>query len=177
MKKFKKVMAMGLATMAAVSAMSVSAFAEDIPMHSEVNTTLATPENPVTYIDETTGAKVTIYDPTIEVVFTDISMCSVPVLSGNIFVPMGSLTSKGEPTETFIAPSSGTAEFTLYDLPNEYNVSLNMITNAGNSTLAVTENCSPKIGVKFKNITKDKEYFFRLSSWVDDGEASYEVEM
>ena len=88
----KNIAMMGLAAVMAVSDLSVSVFAEDIPMHSEVNTTLATPENPVTYIDETTGATVTIYDPDIEVVFPDIMTYSGTVLSGSLFVPMGSLT-------------------------------------------------------------------------------------
>ena len=40
---------MGLAAIMAVSAMSISAFAANIPMRSEVDTKAASADNPVTY--------------------------------------------------------------------------------------------------------------------------------
>ena len=43
---------MGLAAIMAVSAMSISAFAANIPMRSEVDTKAASADNPVTYRTE-----------------------------------------------------------------------------------------------------------------------------
>ena len=96
MKKFKKVIALGLAAMAAVSAMSVSAMAAGkeslsdmrLPTISEVDTSQASPENPVTYVDENTGTVVTIYDPDITVESPEIMPCNTNsvVVDGRIYV-------------------------------------------------------------------------------------------
>lgn len=46
--KLRKIITMGLAAIMAVSAMSISAFAANIPMRSEVDTKAASADNPVT---------------------------------------------------------------------------------------------------------------------------------
>lgn len=50
--KLRKIITMGLAAIMAVSAMSISAFAANIPMRSEVDTKAASADNPVTYRTE-----------------------------------------------------------------------------------------------------------------------------
>ena len=51
--KLRKIITMGLAAIMAVSAMSISAFAANIPMRSEVDTKAASADNPVPIVPKT----------------------------------------------------------------------------------------------------------------------------
>ena len=187
MKKFKKVMVMGLATMAAVSAMSMTAFAADncitsatyLPTISEVNTSQASFETPVRYIDEKTGTIVTIYDPDITVEFPEIMPYSsnAVVVDGRIYVKKGSTESVGGATDSFKAAKNGTVYFTLSDFQySEYNVSLNK-EGVTDSPLVVLENKATDVPVALKGVKNGVSYEFRVSSWLGAGGATYEATM
>jgi hypothetical protein len=184
--KLRKIITMGLATVMAVSAMSISAFAanvtswdEQIPTLSEVDTSLASRENPVKYIDEKTGTIVTIYDPDISVEFPEIMPYSTNsvVVDGRIYVKKGSTTSVGGATDSFEAPKTGTVYFTLSDFQyDEYNVSLNK-EGVTDSPLVVLENKATDVPVALKGAKSGVRYEFRVSSWLGAGSATYEATM
>lgn len=187
MKNFKKAMAMGLATMAAVSAMSMSAFAADdcmtsntyLPTISEVDTSQASFETPVRYIDEKTGTIVTIYDPDITVEFPEIMPYSsnAVVVDGRIYVKKGSTENVGGATDSFEATKNGTVYFTLSDFQySEYNVSLNK-KGVTDSPLVVLENKAIDVPVALKGVKNGVSYEFRVSSWLGAGGATYEATM
>lgn len=187
MKKFKKVLALGCATVMAMSVMSISAFAEiesteryfGIPTLSEVDTSLATANNPVKYIDEKTGTIVTIYDPNITVEFPEIMPATLNsvVVEGRIYVKKASETNVGGATKSFTSTENGTVYFTLSDFNfPEYNVSLNE-TGTTDSPLVVLENKSIDVPVALKGVENGVSYQFRVSSWLGDGNATYEATM
>lgn len=187
MKKFKKIIAMGCAAVMAVSIMGVSAFAEtkstekysEIPTLSEVNTSLATADNPVRYIDEKTGTIVTIYNPNITVEFPEVMPAALNsvVAEGRIYVKKASETNVGGATKSFNATKNGTVYFTLSDFNfSEYNVSLNE-TGTTDSPLVVLENKSIDVPVALKGVENGVSYQFRVSSWLGSGNASYEATM
>lgn len=184
--KLRKIITMGLAAVMAVSAMSISAFAanvtswnEQIPTLSEVDTSLASRENPVKYIDEKTGTIVTIYDPDIRVEFPEIMPYSTNsvVVDGRIYVKNGSMTSVGGATDSFEASKTGTIYFTLSDFQyDEYNVSLNK-EGVTDSPLIVLENKATDVSVALKGVKSSVHYEFRVSSWLGAGNATYKITM
>ncbi len=187
MKKFKKNIALGLAAMVAVSVMSMTAFAADncmtsvtyLPAISEVDTSQASLETPVRYIDEKTGTIVTIYDSNITVEFPETmpySSNSV-VIDGRIYVKKADAERVGGATDSFKATKNGTVYFTLSDFQySEYNVSLNK-EGVTNSPLVVLENKPADVPVALKGVKNDIRYEFRVSSWLGAGGAAYEATM
>ena len=187
MKKFKKIISLGLATMAAVSAMSISAFATNncmtsvtyLPTISEVDTSKASLETPVRYIDEKTGTIVTIYDPDITVEFPETmsNSSNSVVVDGRIYVKKGSTENVGGATDSFKATKNGTVYFTLSDFQySEYNVSLNR-EGVTDSPLVVLENKATDVPVALKGVKSGFSYEFRVSSWLGAGGATYEATM
>ena len=86
--KLRKIITMGLAAIMAVSAMSISAFAANIPMRSEVDTKAASADNPVTHRTED-GIKITIYDPNISLDFAEKEEPEIALAnaSGRVYIP------------------------------------------------------------------------------------------
>lgn len=181
MKNFKKVIALGLATTAVVSAMSMTALAnyddtayESLPTLSEVDTSKASRENPVTYVDEKTGTIVTICDPSITVSFPE----AVPydrevVVEGVIHVKKASSTTVGPATDSFIAPKDGTTYFRLSGFKyNTYNVTLNR-EGVTDSPLVILQNKPTNVDVALTGVKEGKSYEFRVSSWEGDAPANY----
>ena len=93
--KLRKIITMGLAAIMAVSAMSISAFAANIPMRSEVDTKAASADNPVTYRTED-GIKITIYDPNISLDFAEKEEPEIALAnaSGRVYIPNKELMDK-----------------------------------------------------------------------------------
>ena len=105
--KLRKIITMGLAAIMAVSAMSISAFAANIPMRSEVDTKAASADNPVTYRTED-GIKITIYDPNISLDFAEKEEPELDIWAGKHYGPCDSFVS-----EHFTQPPKQYTEDTL----------------------------------------------------------------
>lgn len=185
MKNLKKIIALGLATTAAVSAMSMTALADyddavskSLPTISEVDISKASFETPVKYIDEKTGTIVTIYDPSITVEFPDaIPNSNSVVVDGRIYVKKASTENFGSATDSFEATNDGTVYFTLSDFYySKYNVSLNKEGVSG-SPLVVLENKDTDVPVALKGAKNGVSYEFRVSSYLGAGNATYEATM
>lgn len=188
MKKFKKIIALGLATTAAVSAMSMTALADykdvayaSLPTLSEVDTSKASHETPVKYIDEKTGATVTIYDPNITVDFkpfdlndlNDLENQKNLVLDGRIYVRYASDKFFGGVTDSFQAPYGGKVNFTLPTFyHSKFNVSLNKEGVTG-SPLVVVQNQPVSTSTVLAGLEEGCSYEFRVSSYIGDGNATY----
>ena len=181
MKNFKKILALGLATTAVVSAMSITALAyyddvayASLPTISEVDTSKASRETPVTYIDEATGAIVTIYDPNITVEFASVSSSVGSVVPyGFIYVPYASSYRFGGTTKPFKASYDGKVNFSLTTFThNKFNFSLNEEGVTG-SPLAVVKNCPINTPAVLNGLKEGTSYEFRVSSYEGDGNATY----
>ncbi len=185
MKNFKKIIALGLATTAAVSAMSMTALAgyddtayTSLPTLSDVDTSNASYETPVTYVDEETGAVVTIYDPNITVDFRpfdlyDLQSQRTVLAEGFLYVPYASNSSYGAATESFEAPYEGPVQFALTTFNhNKFNVSLNKEGVTG-SALAVIKNQPVGTAAILTGVKEGGSYEFRVSSYEGDGNATY----
>lgn len=188
MKNFKKIIALGLATTAVVSAMSMTALADykdvayaSLPTLSEVDTSKASRETPIKYIDEKTGATVTIYDPNITVNFkpfdlndlNDLENQKNIVLDGRLYVNYASNKYFGGVTDSFQAPYNGKINFTLpVFTQNKFNVSLNKEGVIG-SPLAVVLNQPINTYVVLTGLDAGCRYEFRLSSYEGAGNSAY----
>ena len=185
MKNFKKVIALGLATTAVVSAMSMTALAnyddtayESLPTLSEVDTSKASRETPVKYVDEKTGTIVTIYDPNITVEFPSVAPNSNnTVLEGRIYVRKASSERFGTLTESFEATQSGKVNFTLTDFNYpKYNVSLNHA-DLPDDPMVVLENKDIDVPVSLRGVESGSSYCFRVSSYMGAGSAEFDATM
>ena len=109
--KLRKIITMGLAAIMAVSAMSISAFAANIPMRSEVDTKAASADNPVTYRTED-GIKITIYDPNISLDFAEKEEPEIALAnaSGRVYIP-NIQTGVGNKTNSFSADGNSNVKF------------------------------------------------------------------
>lgn len=185
MKNLKKFIALGLATTAVVSAMSMTALADyknvayaSLPTLSEVDTSKASRENPVKYIDEKTGATVTIYDPNITVNFipfnlNDLQNQKTVLAEGFIYVPYANNSGFGGVTKSFESAYNGKVNFTLpASTQNKFNVSLNKEGVTG-SPLAVVLNQPVNTSVVLTGLEEGSSYEFRVSSYLGDGNAAY----
>ena len=189
MKNLKKFITLGLAATAAVSAMSITALADyndrtsfaSLPTLSEVDTSKASRETPVKYVDEKTGATVTIYDPNITVNFkpfglndlNDLENQKNLVLDGYIYVRYASNKYFGGVTDSFQAPYDGKVNFTLPTFTqSKFNVSLNKEGVTG-SPLAVVLNQPVNTSVVLTGLEEGSSYEFRVSSYLGDGNAAY----
>lgn len=182
MKNLKKIIAFGLATTVAVLAMSMTALADyddmtsyaSLPTLSEVDTSKASTETPVTYIDEKTGAIVTIYDPSITVECPSVSpnVGSV-VAEGYIYVPYASNKRFGSAPDSFEALYDGQVSFTLLTFHyDKYNFSLNKEGVTG-SPLAVVKNYPIATPATLTGLKEGVRYEFRVSSYIGDGNSTY----
>lgn len=174
MKKLKKVMAMGLATMAAVSAMSINAMAEEIPAYEEVDTSIASQENPVTYMTEE-GIKVTIYDPNISISFSEVdpfieTRANVPSTPIHINAP--DAFGNGTKTEDFNAEANKIVKFGLINWVGgpTYNVALY---NASDIRQAVAEGINKNMEATLDGTTSAGSYYFRVSTYDQAGNGRY----
>ena len=186
MKNLKKIIALGLATTAVVSAMSITALADyndktsfaSLPTLSEVDTSKASRETPVKYVDQKTGATVTIYDPNITVNFipfnlNDLQNQKTVLAEGFIYVPYASNSGFGGVTDSFQAPYDGKINFTLpVFTQNKFNVSLNKEGVTG-SPLAVVLNQPVNTSVVLTGLDAGCRYEFRLSSYEGAGNSAY----
>ena len=185
MKNLKKIIALGLATTAAVSTMTMTALADykdvayaSLPTLSEVDTSKASRENPVKYIDEKTDATVTIYDPNITVNFipfnlNDLQNQQTLLKEGFIYVPYASNNGYGGLTDSFQAPYDGKINFTLpVFTKNKFNISLNKAGVTG-SPLAVVLNQPVNTSVVLTGLEERFRYEFRLSSYEGAGNSAY----
>ena len=185
MKNLKKTIALGLATTAVVSAMSMTALANyddtayaSLPTLSKVDTSKASRENPVTYVDEKTGATVTIYDPNITVDFRpfdlyDLQSQRTVLAEGFIYVPYSNGSSFGGATKSFEAPSKGPVQFALTTFNrSKFNVSLNEEGVTG-SPLAIVKNQPVGTAAILTGVEEGGSYEFRVSSYEGDGNATY----
>ena len=134
--KLRKIITMGLAAIMAVSAMSISAFAANIPMRSEVDTKAASADNPVTYRTED-GIKITIYDPNISLDFAEKEEPEIALAnaSGRVYIP-NIQTGVGNKTNSFSADGNSIVKFglSIWEGGPKYNVALY---NSKNVCLAV----------------------------------------
>ena len=146
--KLRKIITMGLAAIMAVSAMSISAFAANIPMRSEVDTKAASADNPVTYRTED-GIKITIYDPNISLDFAEKEEPEIALAnaSGRVYIPN---------IQTGVGP--------------KYNVALY---NSKNVCLAVAEDVPKSSEGTLDGTGSDGDYYFRVSTYYTAGNASY----
>ena len=191
MKNLKKFITLGLAATAAVSVMSMTALADyndrtsfaSLPTLSEVDTSKASRENPVKYIDEKTGATVTIYDPNITVNFKSFDWNDLDnlesqenlVLDGYIYVRYASDKFFGGAIYSFKAPYDGNVNFTFPIFHcNKFNVSLNKEGITG-SPLAVVQNQPVNTSTVLTGLDEGCNYDFRVSSYLGDGNATYIV--
>ena len=156
--KLRKIITMGLAAIMAVSAMSISAFAANIPMRSEVDTKAASADNPVTYRTED-GIKITIYDPNISLDFAEKEEPEIALAnaSGRVYIP-NIQTGVGNKTNSFSADG------------NKYNVALY---NSKNVCLAVAEDVPKSSEGTLDGTGSDGDYYFRVSTYYTAGNASY----
>ena len=191
MKNLKKFITLGLAATAAVSVMSMTALADyndrtsfaSLPTLSELDTSKASRENPVKYIDEKTGATVTIYDPNITVNFKpfdwddldDLESEENLVSDGSIYVKYASNKYFGGAIDSFQAPHDGKVNFTLPVFAySKFNVSLNNEGITG-SPLAVVQNQPVNTSTVFTGLEEGCSYEFRVSSYLGDSNSSYIV--
>lgn len=190
MKKFnfKKIAVMSLAAMAAVSAMSISASAGDIPTYSKVDTTLATQENPVKYIDEATGVTVTIYDPNISVTLTKheveelLPFAATLPMTDSVYIKKGDLNKVGNRGKTFTSSANGNLDVAVTSFSGgpQYNVSLNEMEGSSPSTeddavKAVLENLDTNTSYLLEGLNTSGTFYCRFSTWGNAGNASYRV--
>lgn len=186
--KLKKIITMGLSVMMAVSAMSVSAFAEDIPPYSEVDTTLATQENPVKYIDEATGVTVTIYDPNISVTLTNhkaeelLPFALTLPMADSVYIKKSDLYRVGNRGKTFTLGVNGSLDIavTSFSGGSQYNISLNEMKGSSPSieddaVKAVLENIDTNISYLLNGLNTSGTFYCRFSTWGTPGNASYHV--
>lgn len=165
MKKFKKIIAMGLATMMTMSVMSIGAFAA------------VEEPTPTSYITDD-GVNVTIYDPNITVDITEkpnVGIATASDISEYIYIAK-STDGVGNATESFYCNGTAKAKFglDLWEGGPYYNVSLCKEGSNGNySVLAVCENVSKTQEATMNGLTATGNYFFRVSTYYTPGNASY----
>ena len=170
--KLRKIITMGLAAIMAVSAMSISAFAANIPMRSEVDTKAASADNPVTYRTED-GIKITIYDPNISLDFAEKEEPEIALAnaSGRVYIP-NIQTGVGNKTNSFSADGNSIVKFglSIWEGGPKYNVALY---NSKNVCLAVAEDVPKSSEGTLDGTGSDGEYYFRVSTYYTAGNASY----
>lgn len=170
--KLRKIITMGLAAIMAVSAMSISAFAANIPMRSEVDTKAASADNPVTYRTED-GIKITIYDPNISLDFAEKEEPEIALAnaSGRVYIP-NIQTGVGNKTNSFSADGNSIVKFglSIWEGGPKYNVALY---NSKNVCLAVAEDVPKSSEGTLDGTGSDGDYYFRVSTYYTAGNASY----
>ena len=163
---------MGLAAIMAVSAMSISAFAANIPMRSEVDTKAASADNPVTHRTED-GIKITIYDPNISLDFAEKEEPEIALAnaSGRVYIP-NIQTGVGNKTNSFSADGNSIVKFglSIWEGGPKYNVALY---NSKNVCLAVAEDVPKSSEGTLDGTGSDGDYYFRVSTYYTAGNASY----